>query len=65
MATKADRREVTTFDSESGEAAWWDAHAGTVEEEPIGAMRDGTARKGTAARLAQKARGSNQSELDS
>lgn len=65
MTTKADRPKVPKFNSESHEAAWWDAHAGMVEEELIRAMRDGTARRGTAARLAQKARGSNPPELDS
>jgi len=48
--------EIPEFESEAQEAAWWDDHRTLVEENLSNAMRDGTAQKGTAQRLAQEAR---------
>jgi len=55
MQTKADRTKVPNFASEAEEAKWWDDHKEMVEENLIQAIRDGTARRGTAQRLVQEA----------
>ena len=56
MQTKADRMKVPQFATEAEEAKWWDDHKEMVEENLIQAIRDGTARRGTAQRLVREAR---------
>ena len=56
MPAKAERLRVPEFASEAEEAKWWDDHKAMVEDNLIHAMRDGTARQGTARRLAREAR---------
>ena len=56
METKADRTKVPKFATEAEEAKWWDDHQEMVERNLIQAIRDGTARRGTAQRLAREAR---------
>jgi hypothetical protein len=58
MQTKADRTKVPKFATEAEEAKWWDDHKEMVEENLIQAIRDGTARRGTAQRLVREARAS-------
>jgi hypothetical protein len=58
MPAKTERQKVPTFATEAEEAKWWDDHKDMVEENLIQAMRDGTARRGTARRLAREARAS-------
>lgn len=50
--------QVPEFGNEEQEAQWWDAHKEQVENQLVAAMRDGTARRGTAQRLVSEARGS-------
>jgi predicted DNA binding CopG/RHH family protein len=54
VQTKADRTKVPKFATEAEEARWWDEHKEMVEENLIQAIRDGTARRGTAQRLARE-----------
>jgi len=56
MPPKADRPKVPKFLTEAEEAKWWDDHKDMVERNLIQAMRDGTAVRGTALRLAREAR---------
>ena len=58
MPSKEERPKVPKFATEAEEARWWDDHKEMVEDELIAALRDGTARRGTAQRLAQEARAS-------
>ena len=66
MPAKADRQTVPEFATdgarvESGlaeEAKWWDAHRDMVEDNLLRAIEDGTVQRGTARRLAIKARAS-------
>ena len=58
MQTKADRPKVPKFATEAEEAKWWDDHKEMVEDNLIQSIRDGTARRGTARRLALEARAS-------
>jgi predicted DNA binding CopG/RHH family protein len=48
--------KIPEFESETQEASWWDEHKDMVEENLIAAMREGTAEKGNAQRLAKEAR---------
>ena len=50
--------KVPEFESEAQEARWWEEHKDLVEENLIEAMRDGTAQRGSAQRLAKEARAS-------
>ena len=56
MPTKAERPKVPKFSTEAEEAKWWDDHQEMVEENLIRAIKDGTARRGTAQRLVREAR---------
>jgi predicted DNA binding CopG/RHH family protein len=58
MPSKADRPTAPKFTTEAEEAKWWDGHKEMVEENLIQAIRDGTARRGTARSLAREARAS-------
>jgi predicted DNA binding CopG/RHH family protein len=58
MPAKADRSRVPKFATEAEEAKWWDDHKDMVEENLIQAIKDGTARRGTAQQLAREARAS-------
>ena len=58
MQTKADRPRVPRFATEAEEAKWWDDHKEMVEDNLIQSIRDGTARRGAARRLALAARAS-------
>jgi predicted DNA binding CopG/RHH family protein len=58
MQTKADRPKAPKFATEAEEAKWWDDHKQMVEENLIQAIRNGTARRGTARRLVREARAS-------
>jgi predicted DNA binding CopG/RHH family protein len=50
--------KVPEFESEAQEARWWNEHKDLVEENLIEAMRDGTAKRGSAQRLVKEARAS-------
>ncbi len=56
--TKADRPKVPRFKTEAEEARWWDNHKEMIEENLLEALRNGTAVRGTARRLAREARAS-------
>ena len=58
MPPKADRPKVPKFLTVAEEAKWWDDHKDMIERNLIQAMRDGTAVRGTALRLAREARAS-------
>jgi hypothetical protein len=58
MPPKTERPKVPKFATEAEEAKWWDDHKDMVEANLIQAMRDGTARRGTARRLVREARAS-------
>lgn len=58
MPSKADRMKTPRFETEAEEAQWWDEHRDMAEGELIKAIRNGTARSGTAQRLARKSRAS-------
>lgn len=56
MPSKAERPKVPKFKTEAEEAEWWDARMDMVGEELLKAMKDGTARRGTAQLLVKEAR---------
>ena len=58
MPTKAERPTAPKFATEAEEAKWWDDHKEMVEENLIQALRDGTARRGTAQRVVREIRAS-------
>ena len=58
MAAADGEMKIPEFESETEEARWWDEHRDLVEENLIGAMRDGTAQRGSAQRLVKEARAS-------
>lgn len=49
-------KTIPGFASEAEEARWWDEHKPEVEDRLVAAMRDGSARRGTAQRLVSEAR---------
>jgi predicted DNA binding CopG/RHH family protein len=58
MPGKAKRPKVPAFKTEREEARWWDENKEMIERNLISAMKDGTAQRGTAVRLAAEARAS-------
>ena len=56
MPAKARRPTVPKFETEAEEAQWWDGQKKMVEEQLVQAMRDGSAKRGTAQRLTRQAR---------
>jgi predicted DNA binding CopG/RHH family protein len=58
MATKITRRSVPKFATETAEAKWWYDQRAMVEDDLIRAIADGSAGRGTASKLARRARAS-------
>ncbi|HXB74509.1 MAG TPA: hypothetical protein VNY05_40110 [Candidatus Acidoferrales bacterium] len=58
MADKDERIVVPKFKTEAEEAQWWYDNRDKVEHALIGAMDNGTIRRGTAQRLTSEARAS-------
>ena len=56
MAEKVERIVVPKFKTEAQEAQWWYENREKVEDALIGAMDNGTIRRGTAQRLTSAAR---------